>query len=260
MPRVRLFHWKAAEAAHYIAELKAAAHVVEYQEHFQTELLRACRKSPPDAFIVDLSRLPAQGREIAIALRQSPATRNVPVIFCQGAPEKIQTTRQHLPDAVYCKLSSLVSRLQRELSKPRKQTVVPVPIMKRYAGRTAAQKLGIKEGNMVRVVDPPRDYLQVLGALPSGVEFLEDDSQPASVTLCFVHEPDWLRGAMSGLRKTARTSKLWILWRKGKSERGGVSEPLVRETGKSLGLVDYKICSVNEIWSGMLFAYKAAEN
>jgi hypothetical protein len=60
---------------------------------------------------------------------------------------------------------------------------------------------------------------------------------------------------MSRVRNLAATTRLWILWRK-KGARGheGVTERLIRETGIDLGLVDYKICSVDKTWSAMLFA------
>jgi hypothetical protein len=126
--------------------------------------------------------------------------------------------------------------------------------MNRYGSRTTAQKLGITEGSSVALVDPPRNINTVLGALPAGVEFTENG---AAVTLCFVHSVDDLRGRMSRVRGLAAKTKLWILWRK-KSAAGhdGVTEGLVRETGIELGLVDYKICSVDTTWSAMLFARK----
>jgi CheY-like chemotaxis protein len=253
MPRVRLIHWKAAEAAKYIDRLSAAGHDVEYDEQFSPAMLRSWRESPPAAFVIDLSRLPSHGREIAIALRQYKATRRIPIVFSEGAEEKIEKTRALLPDAVFCEFSKLSSTLRKALATSPKDVVVPDAMMKRYASRSTAQKLGIKERSAVMVVDPPRDILIVLGDLPADVEFVETK---AAVTVCFAHEPHSLRIRISELRGVAGESKLWICWRKGKSAEGGVSERLVRETGISLGLVDYKICSLNEVWSGILFARK----
>jgi hypothetical protein len=109
---------------------------------------------------------------------------------------------------------------------------------------------------MVSVIDPPRDYLAVLGDLPAGVEFTDDERSPAAVTLCFVHDLPSLQARMSDLRIRARTGKLWFCWRKGKAAAGGVSDSSIRATGISLGLVDYKVCSLNSAWSGMLFALR----
>jgi CheY-like chemotaxis protein len=256
MARIRLLHWKASEAGKYLIALAAAGHTVQYDQDVDSASLREWRTQPSQAFVIDLSRLPARGREIAIALRQSPATRRVPLVFCDGAPEKIEGTRALLPDAVYCEFSKLRGALRQALSAPPVEPAVPMAMMQRYAARTTAQKLGIEEACRVSVIDPPRDYLTVLGDLPAGVEFMEDERSPAAVLLCFVHDLPSLQVRMSELRSQAGAGKLWFCWRKGKAATGGVSDSSIRATGVSLGLVDYKVCSLNDVWSGMLFALK----
>lgn len=130
--------------------------------------------------------------------------------------------------------------------------------MDRYASRTAAQKLGIKESSTVLAMDAPRDLNRILGQLPAGVEIIDGDSRATpAVTLCFIHDSHSLLGALSIARPLAVSGKLWILWRKGGSAaRGDLTETAVRQNAIDLGLVDYKICSVNEVWSAMLFAPK----
>jgi len=261
MARLRLIHWKAASAAQYLDLLRTAGYTVEYSESFTPQSLRSWREHPPGAFIIDLTRLPSHGREIAIALRQSKATRNVPIVFCTGsenniAEDKIEKSRAHLPDAFFCPLSKLRGTLRRALTARPAEAIVPVPMMDRYAARTTAQKLGIKEGATVLLVDPPRDCLSVLGDLPSEVQLSEDMRRRAAVTLCFAKDPDALLAHLSTLRAIAPETKLWICWRKGKTAPGCVGENFVRESALSLGLVDYKICSLNPVWSGLLFAAK----
>jgi hypothetical protein len=214
--------------------------------------MREWRASPPDAFVIDLSRLPSHGKEIAIALRQSPKTRAVPIVFCGGEPAKVEALRAALPDATYTSVYAVVSALRR--SKPLAQAVRPTAMMDRYGGRTVAQKLGVAAASKVRLVDPPRDIATVLAPLPDGVEFVES---PAPVTLCFVNSVDDVRQSIHGVRNWAAKSKLWILWRKKNAPgHNGVTETLVRETGLALGLVDYKICAVDKVWSALLFARK----
>lgn len=127
-------------------------------------------------------------------------------------------------------------------------------MMDRYVGRTTAQKLGIKEGDRVCLLEPPRDMPEALGPLPEKVVWVE--SPPAAVTLLFATDPSTLRQQLSQMRSAAANTKFWVCWKKGKANDTGVSETLVRETGISLGLVDYKICSVSPVWSGLLFAAK----
>jgi len=255
MPRARLLHWKAEEAEPHRKALREAGWKVDYDERFGPELTKQWRASPPDAFVIDLSRLPSHGREIAIALRQSPRTRGVPIVFCGGEEEKVARVQRDLPDAVYCTLRSLPASLRKALAHKPVDPVKPLQMMDRYGARTAAQKLGIKEASAVLLLNPPREVRRVLGQLPEGVELIEDLSGTAPVTLCFAHQPDSLRETLSRVRKLASRTKLWILWRKGGSAaRGDLTENFIRTQALDLGLVDYKICSVNETWSALLFA------
>jgi CheY-like chemotaxis protein len=252
MSRVRFLHWSTAEASLTIQLLRKAGFLVEYDSAFDSALMREWRKNPPATFVIDLSRLPAQGREIATALRQSPKTRHVPIVFCQGTPEKVKLTRELLPDASYCMTDQLVETLKNV--PPVQSPVKPVGMMNRYASRTAAQKLGIVNDGTITVIDPPRNVSTAIGDLPDRAEFVE---QGGAVTLCFVHSADGLRADMSRVRNLATKTKLWFLWRKKNAPgHAGVTEQLVRTTGIDLGLVDYKICSVDRTWSAMLFARK----
>ncbi len=260
MPRVRLLHWRASEAAAHTELLRAAGHLVEYCEEFHSALMKNWRESPPDAFVIDLSRLPSHGREIAIALRQSRATRQCPIVFCGGAEEKVKRIRRELPDAVYCSLPRLTPAVRKAIAQRPANPVKPVQMMDRYGSRSAAQKLGIKAASVVAVIDPPRDLGTLLGELPPGVDFVEEAGGESAVTFCFIHEASLLAPTLSRVRDLAATSKLWIFWRKGASVKtGGVTERSVRERGIDLGLVDYKICSVNHIWSAMLFAVRRSK-
>jgi len=252
MRRVRFLHWNADEAAATLASLRKARFQVEYAEAVDAVMMRQWRADPPQAFIIDLSRMPSRGREIAIALRQSPKTRHVPIIFCDGALEKVKLIRDVLPDATYCVSADLIKTLRNV--KPLHEPAKPLDMMNRYSSRTTAQKLGIREQSSIAAMNPPRNLQSMLGELPQGAEFCEE---AGAVTLCFVHSVDELRADISRVRSLAAATKLWILWRK-KSAPGhdGVTEPLVRETGLELGLVDYKICSVDNTWSAILFAKK----
>ena len=60
------------------------------------------------------------------------------------------------------------------------------------------------------------------------------------------------------MRKRAATSRLWIIYRKRRAGRSpsGLTQGFIREAALSVGLVDYKVCSVNEIWTGLLFTRK----
>ena len=157
MPRVRLIHWKKSEAAEHFKALDAGGYATEYDEQFRPGLMKQWRENPPDAFAIDLSRLPSHGKEIAIALRQYKQTRTVPLVFCGGDAAKVSAIRELLPDAAYCEVKGLIRTIQKSLKAPPKDPVRPTAMMDRYQSRTAAEKLGIKPDSVVGVVNPPRD-------------------------------------------------------------------------------------------------------
>jgi hypothetical protein len=259
MPRVRLFHWNAEEAAVFIESLRAAGHKVEYDETIVPGLFRGIRNSPPDAFVIFLARLPSHGREVAAALRGFKATRHVPLVFVDGVSEKVEAVRKLMPDAVYTSRERMGSALRTALAHPPAAPVVPTQMMDRYAARTAAQKLGIAEGASVALLDPPRDYAKVLGQIPKRVTFVEGRGPACSVTLWFVQDAEAYRSALPRVRGLAGKTKLWILWPKRRDrEPAAISEQIVRDAALALGLVDYKVCSVNERWSALAFARKKA--
>jgi len=254
MPRVRLIHWKASEAAALRAALRAAGHTVDYDEQVASGGFRAIRESPPDAFVIDLSRLPSHGREVATFFRGRKPTRQIPIVFVGGEPEKVEAIRKLLPDAVYTAPGRLRSALRAALANQPASPVVPTAMMARYASRSTAQKLGVREGSTVALIDPPRNYAAVIGDLPAGASFEEMPDETAAaarpITLWFVHDAAACRAGLPGMQKLAAHTKLWMLWRKG----SGVTQPFLRESAAAVGLVDYKICSVDATWSAMLFA------
>ena len=243
-----------------VETLKKAGFEVDYDDQDAPKILRAMRVSPPDSIVIDLSRLPSHGREIAIALRGNRQTRQIPILFVDGAPEKVAAVREKLPDAAYCERARLAAALRKCIREVPKDPVVPMQMMERYATRTAAQKLGIKAGSRVAVIDAPRDYARVIGAVPDEVEFDEESWQGCAVTLWFVEEPEAFLLALPKMRRAAAVSKLWVAWPKRAARKDSLlNETIIRETAIGSGLVDYKICSVNETWSGLCFALKKTE-
>jgi hypothetical protein len=76
------------------------------------------------------------------------------------------------------------------------------------------------------------------------------------VTLWFVHDPGEYEAALPSRRALAAHGRFWIVWQKGR--RDGPNGNFVRGRALAMGLVDYKICSLDGIWSGMAFAVKKA--
>jgi CheY-like chemotaxis protein len=255
MQRVRVIHWKEAEAGPLVDTVRSHGFAAEYVPDPSGSVVAGeIRANPPDAVVIDLSRLPSHGREIAVWLRNRKSTRNIPIVFVEGDPEKTEKVKAVLPDAVYTTMKGLSAALRTACAGRVPNPVVPPSAMERFRTKTAAQKLGILPASSVAVMDAPRDYAIVLGDMPDDVEISEDPEDIHNVTLWFIRDSESMRMAVRRMRAIASKTKLWILWPKGQSNR--FREGSIREMGIGNGLVDYKICSVNEQWSGILFARK----
>ena len=114
--RVHLICWKDDRAAGLRGRLEEAGWSVDTKP-FQMSTLKMLAASPPDAVVVDLGRLPSQGRDVGVALRTRAGTRNIPIVFVDGGEEKIARTRELLPDAAYLKSAELAAALPGALAE-----------------------------------------------------------------------------------------------------------------------------------------------
>ena len=121
-----------------------------------------------------------------------------------------------------------------------------------YSGKSLTQKLGIKPGFAVAAIDPPANYRELLRPLPEGVRFCVASEKP-HVIHYFCTERERLAKELPRLRKTMREdAMLWVSWPKKSSLLPTtVTEDVVREFALPLGLVDNKICAVDETWSAV---------
>ena len=254
MPRVRLIHWKAEEASARAEQLAAAGFRVEFSPHSPPDLFRRLKSDPPDAVVIDLTRLPSHGREIAGALRKQKRTRHVPLVFADGDPERVARIKALLPDAEYTTWSRIRSALKKAIAYPPATPVVPSGMMERYAATPLVKKLGIKPGAMVALIDPPRGFDQTLGALPDGAALEEELPKRFDVAIWFVRSIDDLRRDIRSMAARIGAATLWIAWpKKASGVETDLTQQLIRETGLDQGLVDYKICAIDATWSGLAF-------
>jgi len=256
MQRVRLFHWKSKEAEALIAKLRAAGFEAVHRAETQSPSVRELKESGAVAVVIDLSRLPSHGKYVGAWVRGAKSTRHIPLVFVGGEAEKVAAIKKQMPDAVYSSIAGVGAALKKAIAQPPSDPVVPRQMMETAPGRTAAQKMGIREGSTVGLIDPPADYVKVLGVLPKGVTLEEDSRRGCPVTAWFVHDPGEYEAALPSRRLLAARSRLWILWQKGR--RDGLNGNFVREAALAVGLVDYKICSLDGVWTGMVFAVKKA--
>jgi CheY-like chemotaxis protein len=254
MRHIRLIHWNTSEAKGKATILQAEGYGVVLQIPRGSADLRRLRKNPPDAVVIDLSRLPSHGRDIGLVLRQTKATRNIPLIFVEGDPRKVARIRGLLPDAVYTAWRNIGSSLRHVIAHPPSMPVIPKSVFEAYSNTPLVKKLGIKPDSVVALATAPHDFAEKLGDLPEGVTVRTRASARCDVTIWFSKSRKELKAKIGKMAVTIGKGKLWIAWPKnGAGLASDLTQQYVREAGLAVGLVDYKICAIDETWSGLLF-------
>ncbi|HWM88044.1 MAG TPA: hypothetical protein VNO33_19455 [Kofleriaceae bacterium] len=130
-----------------------------------------------------------------------------------------------------------------------------------YSGTPLARKLGIKAGHRVVLVAAPAGFERNLEGLPDGVSFARQARGIADIILLFALRATDLAARFSALaRYLDPAGGLWVAWPKKASGRAtDLTEGVVRDIGLSTGLVDNKVCAVDEVWSGLRFVVRLAD-
>jgi hypothetical protein len=253
VPWIKLVHWNMAEAEPRARMLESLGYRVNFEPLIGLDFLKAWREDPPTAAVIDLSRIPSHGREIGMAIRHAKATRLIPLVFVGGEPEKVKRTQGLLPDAVYTSWEGIFAALQQAIENPVAEPVAPKSLFDAYAGQPLAKKLGIRPGMQVQLVEAPPDFAPVLGELPQGATLSEIDGQ-AGMLLWFVRSSQDLVAKIQSISRRQDFRFLWVAWpKKASGVKTDLTQQLVRQTGLAQGLVDFKICSIDSIWSGLCF-------
>jgi CheY-like chemotaxis protein len=266
MARIFYVHWHKDEALEAVAALRAGGHKVDYHWNSGAEAWRLIRHTPPDALVISLARLPSHGRAVAQVTIQSRRLRELPIIFVDGAPEKIAATRLKFPNALYCKQIEL-KRLLRKVRPfvaadpaATRRTIARNNSPAGYSGTPLPQKLGIKSNHRVALINAPPGFDHTLGDLPADVKVTSKllDKQPHDVIVLFAKSRGELQQDFSRVsQRLDPAGGLWISWpKKASGFTTDLSEAVVREIGLGIGLVDNKVCAVDETWSGLRFVVR----
>jgi DUF3052 family protein len=122
-----------------------------------------------------------------------------------------------------------------------------------YSGTPLAKKLGIKEYVSVVTVNAPDNFRDLLEPLPSGVSISHSARPNADLIHFFTNSRDELvRGLAKYKNLIKQDGAIWVSWyKKAAKLPTEITEDTVREIALPLGLVDIKVCAVDEKWSGL---------
>lgn len=122
-----------------------------------------------------------------------------------------------------------------------------------YSGKSLVEKLGIKPGMRIAIFGAPIGFRATLGALPRGVSVTATPRGTLPFIHFFTKQRAILEQRLPSLKRAlAQDGALWVSWPKQTSGVAtDITEDVVREVALAGGLVDVKVCAVDEVWSGL---------
>jgi hypothetical protein len=130
-----------------------------------------------------------------------------------------------------------------------------------YSGKSVVQKLGIKPGFRIFVDHAPADYVSITGKLPAGVTIAPHLAGAIDMVHLFAANATGLGDKLKAYRAAIKPDGMvWVSWpKKSSGVPTDLTDMVVRDTALPLGLVDIKVCAVDQTWSGLKFVIPKAQ-
>ena len=124
-----------------------------------------------------------------------------------------------------------------------------------YSGTPLVKKLGIKADTTLTLLGEPAGFISTLGNLPDNVKIRKTAKGHRDLTVWFPRNVAELKRRIKALADGVEDGGLWIAWpKKSAGVETDLSDSVVRSTGLAHGIVDYKVCVIDETYSGLKFA------
>ena len=122
-----------------------------------------------------------------------------------------------------------------------------------YSQTPLAQKLGIKHDFKIMVLNQPNYYFDLFTDLPSDIRIVKDKKKKKNLIHYFTTSVAELNANIKELRlEMEENGALWISWpKKAAKMQTDLNENVIRDIALKTGLVDVKVCAVDEVWSGL---------
>lgn len=141
--------------------------------------------------------------------------------------------------------------MEAAIANPPAEPVVPKGDVGSRSGTPLVKKLGIRDDDSLTLIDAPEGFERTLGALPSGARIV-DEGAGASKLLLFVSESAEFERRLRSVAAEAGEGTLWVAWPKASSPLStDLREDAIRDAALSIGLVDTKVCAIDDDWSGL---------
>lgn len=127
-----------------------------------------------------------------------------------------------------------------------------------YSGKPLIAKLGIKPGFAVFILNQPENYFNILGSLPAEINIKNKLTGDIDFIHFFTQSKKEYSAKLLSLKKhLSKNGMLWISWPKKSSDvQTDLNENIIRDMALKNGLVDVKVCAVDDNWSGLKLVYR----
>ncbi len=130
-----------------------------------------------------------------------------------------------------------------------------------YSSTPLAKKLGIKAGFHIHVANEPETYWSALAPLPEKVDAVDRPVAELDLVHWFVSEKKVFERDFKRMKKLIKKDgMLWVSWpKKSSGVVSDLDENRIREFALNNGLVDVKVCAVDDVWSALKLVYRVAD-
>jgi hypothetical protein len=130
-----------------------------------------------------------------------------------------------------------------------------------YSGTPLQKKLGIKSGMMIFVSEPPELYFDWISPMPDNITVSKKLVKDTDFIHLFARDQKSFKTGFQHAKKHLdKAGALWISWPKKSSKVStDLDENIIREYGLSQGLVDVKVCAIDDTWSGLKFVFRVKD-
>ncbi|WP_259070287.1 DUF3052 domain-containing protein [Mucilaginibacter sp. X4EP1] len=121
-----------------------------------------------------------------------------------------------------------------------------------YSGTPLAKKLGIKDGFNIKLINPPAHYFDLFTDLPANLYFVDDGTKTDLIHFFTISQDEYFKTLPQLKAQIKSNGIIWASWPKKSSKMAtDITETIIRDYAIQTGLVDIKVCAVDEIWSGL---------
>jgi hypothetical protein len=123
-----------------------------------------------------------------------------------------------------------------------------------YSHRTLAEKLGLRPDSVLTILNEPDGFRTTLGTLPERLRLLFNLEEQTTTVIWFVGSIEDLHRDLARVARLSDGRSIWIAYpKKSSGVRTDINESAVRNAALAEAMVDYKVCSIDAIWTGLLF-------